>query len=324
LGVVQQTGNLKTPFFLVLSMSVVEKIRSMMGTSVAITIVAPNADETTKKALTLAFDEIRRIEDLMSIYRQDSEVSVLNRDGFCGNASSELIHVVKTASCYSELSGGVFDITILPILDLWKEKSNDGISPTDVDLSRSLELVNYRNIIVEDRRLWFRKAGMRLTLAGIAKGYAVDRAIEAMQRAGIKHALVNAGGDIRALAGKAEEVPWRIAVRNPKDKSLSVSIVKVCDEAIATSGSYERHIGREMKVSHIVDARTGQPAQEMMSTTIISKNGIDADALSTVVFLLGVENGMDLVKKLSGVEALVMTNEGKVIKSSGYAKFESL
>jgi len=294
-----------------------------MGTPVAITIVAPNADET-KKALSLAFIEIRRIEDLMSIYKEDSEVSILNRDAFCGDASPELIHVIKTAGYYSELSKGAFDITVLPILDLWQEKANEGIFPTDAEISRSLELVNYRNIVVEDRGLRFKKGGMRLTLAGIAKGYAVDIAIEALRREGIRHALVNAGGDIRALGEKARGIPWRIAVRDPKDKRRSASIVKLCGEAIATSGSYERHIGREMKVSHIINSRTGQPAQWLQSTTIITKNAIDADALSTVVFSLGVDKGMEVVERLDGVEALVITKEGEVIRSSGFQHYETL
>jgi thiamine biosynthesis lipoprotein len=302
-------------------MFVIEGTRSIMGTSVAITVVAPNSDDA-KRASVHAFDEISRIENLMSIYKQDSEVSGLNREGFCRGASSELIHVIKTARYYSELSDGAFDITILPIFELWQEKGSHGISPAEVDRSKGLELVNYRNIIVEDSLLRFRKPGMRLTLAGIAKGYAVDRAIQTMQREGIEHGLVNAGGDIRALAGKAEKAPWTIAIRAPNDKSRSVSIVRLCDEAIATSGSYERRIGREKNVSHIINARTGQPAQEMTSVTTITKNTIDADALSTVVFLLGPEKGMELVERLDGVEALAITLEGTTTRSSGFQRYE--
>ena len=300
----------------------IEGTRSIMGTSVAIAAVHPNVDEA-KEAVSLAFEQVRRIEDLMSIYKQDSEVSMLNKNGFIGRATVGTILVIKKSLRYSELSEGAFSTCVLPLLDLWEEKLRAGKFPTETEINSVLEFTDYRNIALDGGNVQFRKSGMRITLGGIAKGYAVDRAIEVLCHEGVNNTLVSAGGDIRALGEKARGVPWRIAVRDPQDKRRSITVVELRDQAIATSGSYERHIGREMKVSHIVNSRTGQPAQGLLSTSIITKNAIDADALSTVVFLLGVERGMELVERLDGVEALVITGEGKVIRSSGFQRYES-
>lgn len=300
---------------------VVEGTRNIMGTAVTITVVHPHVDEA-KEAVGLAFDEMRKIESLMSIQKEDSEVSILNKNGFIENASAEVIYVVKKAIHYSMFSGGAFSITILPVLDLWEEKLKAGRYPTDEEIIKALELADYRNIRIDDGNIRFLRSGMRATLGGIAKGYAVDKAIKTLKQKGIKHALVNAGGDIRVVGEKVKGFPWRVAVRDPRDKKQFVTIVKLCDRAIATSGSYERFIGEGIKVSHIIDARNGKPVQNLLSATVIAKSAIDADALSTIVFLLGAEKGLKLIKGLNNVEALVVTKEGEIIKSDGFHRYE--
>jgi len=301
---------------------VTEGTRNIMGTSVTITAIHSDVGEV-KEAVNLAFNEMRRIEDLMSVYKESSEVSQLNRNGFIENASAETIYVIKKGIYYSELSEGTFSICILPLLDLWEERLKAGRFPTETEIKEALELADCRNIVIDGRDVRFRKSGVHITLGGIAKGYAVDRAIEVLRQKGIRHALVNAGGDIRVIGEKAEDVPWRIAVRDPMNKRHFVTVVELRDQAVATSGSYERHIGKAMRVSHIINSKTGQPAQELMSTTIIAKNTIDADALSTVVFLLGMEKGIELVERLGDVEALVVTKKGKIVRSSGFKRYES-
>jgi len=304
-------------------MYLIEVTCSIMGTSVAMTAIHSNVDEA-KEAVRLAFDEMCRIEGLMSVYKEDSEVSILNRNGFIENASAETIYVIKKGIYYSELSEGAFSICVLPLLDLWKERLKAGRFPTETEIKEALELADCRNIVIDGRNVRLKKGGMRITLGGIAKGYAVDRAIEVLRRKGIRHALVNAGGDIRVIGEKAEGVPWRVAVRDPMNKRRFVTVVELRDRAVATSGSYERYIGKEMRVSHIINSKTGQPAQEMLSTTIIAKNAIDADTLSTVVFLLGLEKGIELVERLGDVEALVITKEGKIVRSSNFQRYETL
>lgn len=196
----------------------------------------------------------------------------------------------------------------MPILELWEENARRNRVPTDADISERLELVNYRNIIIEDKNINFRKPGMGITLAGVAKGYAVDKAIEALSEHNIRHALVNAGGDIRGLGGKTETMPWKIAIRDPRDKTRIVTTIELHDQAIATSGTYQRPF------KDIINPKRGSLAKGVLSSTIIAKKAIDADILATGVFLLGAEKGMELLGRLDGVKAFVMTSNGSILK----------
>jgi thiamine biosynthesis lipoprotein len=161
--------------------------------------------------------------------------------------------------------------------------------------------------MVENGCIQFRKAGMGITMAGVAKGYAVDKAIAALKRGNIRHALVNAGGDIRVIGGKTETVPWRIAIRDPRDKTRIVTDIELREQAIATSGTYQRSF------SDILNPRIGRPSQGLLSSTIIAEKAIDADILSTCVFILGAERGIELLKRLDGVKALMITRDGDIL-----------
>ncbi|HIH36404.1 MAG TPA: FAD:protein FMN transferase, partial [Methanocellales archaeon] len=184
-------------------------------------------------------------------------------------------------------------------------------------LEETLELLNPKNITLKGGRIRFKKEGMGITLGGIAKGYAVDKAIETLKQNGIEHALVSAGGDMRTLGNKLDGTPWRVALRNPQDKKASITTIELCDKAVATSGNYERYLNEEKQSPHIMDPRTGSLVQGLMSVTILAENTIDADALSTAVFVLGAEEGIRLVER-SGSEALIIDNDGKIIRSSGF------
>lgn len=284
---------------------VIEGTRNIMDTSVTASIIHRDVD-AAKEAMALAFNEVFKINDLMSVYRANSEVYLLNENGFYEGASADTIRVIERGDHYSRLSGGAFAITVLPIM-------------TNLRFTRSmLELVNHENIRIENGNIGFKKAGMGITLGGIAKGYAVDKAVEVLMQNGIEHALISAGGDIRAIGGRTEEVPWRIALRNPENREECITVIELCDKAIATSGNYEGYFSEGAKMPHIVNARTGCVAQEMMSATVIAENAMDADALSTTIFVLGVEKGMELVERLNGVEALVITNDRRILRSSGF------
>ena len=286
---------------------IVRGVRTVMGTFVAETVVHPNPDEANRASYA-AFDEIYRINDLMSIHKENSEVNVLNRNGFYRGISTDTKCVIKRAHYLSELSDGAFDVTILPILRVWERSACIGKVPTDAEISRTLELVNYKNIAVENSYIKFRKAGMGITVAGVAKGYAVDKAIEALKRCNIRHAMVNAGGDIRVIGGKTETMPWRIAIRDPRNKTRIVTDIELREQAIATSGTYQRFF------SDIINPRVGRPAQGLLSSTIITEKAIDADILSTCVFILGAERSIELLEKLDGVKALLITRDGDILK----------
>ena len=286
---------------------IVKGVRNVMGTFVTITIVHPNLDEA-KSALLAAFDEIYRINDLMSIHKESSEVSTLNREGFCKGVSTDTKYVIQRANYFSELSDGTFDITILPVLKLWEERARTSKVPTDAEIGETAGLVNYRNIVIEDSTIGFGKAGMGITLAGVAKGYAVDKAIETLSQRNIRHALVNGGGDIRVIGGKTEANPWKIAIRDPQNKKRLSTTVELHEQAIATSGTYQRFF------NDIIDPKIGRPAQGVLSSTVITEKAIDADILATCILILGAEKGRELLQRLEGVRALVIKSDGSILE----------
>ncbi len=285
---------------------VIKDVQNALGTFVTITIVHPDVKEGIS-AIEAAFDEVYRIHDLMSVYKQTSEVSVLNEKGYYERVSDDTRHVIQNANSFSELFDGAFDITILPILKLWEEKVTNSKIPTDAEISQRLGLVNYRDILIEGKKVSFRKPGMGITLAGVAKGYAVDKAIEALSRCHMRHALVNAGGDMRVIGGKGENIPWKIALRDPRDPTRVVAAVELYDQAIATSGTYRRSF------NDIVNPRIGKPAQGVLSSTVIAKTAMDADMLATGMFVLGADEGKKLSEKLEGVKSFVIGNDGNTL-----------
>ncbi|MFC1787388.1 FAD:protein FMN transferase [Halobacteriota archaeon] len=290
---------------------ITESTRNIMGTSVKMAVVHSDVD-WAKKAMDVSFEEMYKINDLMSIYKDSSEISMLNNNGYCDYANADTIRVIERANHHSGLSDGAFSIAVLPVIGLWKK----GI-PTEASLREKLDLLDDNNILIEGGKIRLKKEGMGITLGGIAKGYAVDKAIETLKQNGIEHALVSAGGDIRTVGNKLDEAPWRVAIRNPQDKKKSVTTIELCDKAVATSGNYERFFNDGTTSPHIVDPRTGYTVQGLMSVTILAETTIDADALSTAVFVLGAEEGMRLVER-AGSEALIIDNDGEILKSSGF------
>jgi len=280
----------------------IKGVRNKLGTVVTALLIHSDIDEGSH-ALRAAFDEIDRINDLMSVRKETSEVALMNRNGYCDHASSDTRYVIQKAIHYSELSGGTFDITILPILQLWEETTRRGRVPLKAEIDERLELVDYRNIIIDEEKISFRKAGVGITLAGAAKGYAVDRAGALLRQNNIDHALVNAGGDIVAIGGKTDTHPWKIAIRDPKEKTRFAGTVELRDQAIATSGTYWRPF------NDIFDAKEGKPARGVVSATVVAERAIDADILATSIFVLGAERGRELIGRLERVESLVVAGE---------------
>src|SRR3989344_2070896 len=200
------------------SLTKTEVTKELMGTAVTITVYNDNSTEA-KRVIGLAFDEIERIEGLLSSYKNDSEVSLLNKNGFIENPSNELMYNIKKSLYYSELSEGAFDITVQPILDLYTDSfQNKKMAPTDSEVNDAKKLVSFNNIVIEFKKISFKKDGVKITLGGIAKGYAVDKAVDVLERNGVKHALVDMKSSIRAIGNKGDE-EWAIALQNPRNKN---------------------------------------------------------------------------------------------------------
>jgi len=294
-----------------------EEARDLMNTSFTITVYDSDIPKS-EKAIEMAFKEIERIESLLSHTKNTSEVYRLNRDGTIEGYSEDLYVNMQKALYYSEISEGAFDITVQPILDLFtKTFSELKRPPTEDEIKKALELVNYKNIEFSRQKIKFKKADMKITLGGIAKGYAVEKAAEILEKNGIKHALVNAKSSIKAIGNKGNE-DWIIALQNPRNPKEYVTVINLNNKSISTSGDYERYFDENKTFHHIIDPKTGYSADDLISVTIITDNAFDADALSTSVFVLGKEKGLDLIKRLGNAEGLIITRDKEIIKSSGF------
>ncbi len=299
------------------SLKKAEQTKELMGTVVTITLYDENKDRA-EQAIELAFKEMERIEKLLSNYKNTSEVYILNENREIDNASNELIYVLGKSLRYGDLSEGAFDISVQPILDLYRHTFEElKRQPTDEEIKETLKLVGYEKIFIKNRHVEFTKPNMKITLGGIAKGYAVDKAIDVLQNQGIKHALVDMKSSIRTIGNKGTE-DWSIALQNPRNKDEYITIIRMNNNSLSTSGDYERYFNENMTFHHIINPLTGYSATELISVTIIADNAMAADALSTSVFVLGKEKGLELIESLDNAEGLIITKDKGIIRSKGF------
>jgi len=288
-----------------------------MGTIIEITLLDGDEGAANKAALQ-AFQEVKRIEALMSPWIESSDVTRINRSAGKEwvKVSPETFKVIKKAQEISQLSEGGFDITVGPLTFLWRKAREKGIPPSIEEVKEKLNLVNFKNIEMDQEgKVLLKKKGMSIDLGGIAKGYAVDKAFELLKSLGYKNLIVNAGGDLRVGGSKIDQ-PWSIGIQDPRISQRIMAKMLVSDTAIATSGDYEKFFMYQGKrYHHIFNPRDGLPADGCQSVTIVCKEGMTADGLATAVFVLGPEKGYSLCQKLKGVDCLIVDKEGKIITS---------
>lgn len=291
----------------------------LMGTTVEIKVWAFD-EALARKSISDAFDEIARVENIFSVYKPASEISQLNKNG-SAVVSDEVIQLIKKSNYFSEISAGAFDITVLPIIELWKNSKKKGKMPSPAEIESAKKLVGWQNILIDEKnkKITFAKKGMKIDLGGIAKGYAVDCAVEYLKKNGVKTGMVNAGGDIRCFGGKV----WKIALQNPRDKNDFITVLKISDKAVTTSGDYERYFFLDKtKISHIINPLSGYSADESISSTIIADNATDADALATATYVLGPKDGVKLVQLYKVAECLIIDKERKIYRTTGFTHYE--
>ena len=292
-----------------------------MGT--AINVELWHADAVRGRELIQAvMDEMHRIDELMSTYKPDSELSRVNAGAVTAPVavSSELFRLIRRALEYSDITHGAFDITYASAGQYYDYRK--GRKPDSKQLAQVLPAINYHNVKLDAAHLTvqFLKPGVRIDLGGIAKGYAVDRSIAILQTAGVRNALVSAGGDTRVI-GKHWDHPWKVGIRDPRNREGIVSMIPLEDVAISTSGDYERYFEKDgVRYHHIINPLTGDSAREVHSTSIIGSNATDTDALSTSVFVMGVAKGLELINSLPDTEAVIIDNHGRMYYSDGLAR----
>jgi thiamine biosynthesis lipoprotein len=270
-------------------------------------------------AIESVFDDMRRIDRLMSTWKEDTEVSRVNREGSLHpvKISQELFDLLREAVKYSELTGGAFDITYASVGYLYDFKK--GVHPDRQAIDAALPGVDWRSMVLDPAAttVHFRKPGMRIDLGGIAKGHAVDRGIRILREAGFSRAMVNSGGDTR-LIGDRFGKPWVVGVRDPDHEGKVFLRLPLTDTAFSTSGDYERYFDEDGKrFHHIIDPRTGDSARKCRSVTIISGTATRTDALTKSVFIMGPEAGIAFINTLPDVDAVAVGPDGKVHYSRG-------
>jgi thiamine biosynthesis lipoprotein len=298
-----------------------QREEAIMGTRVAVELWSEDA-ALAERAMDAVIAEMRRTDELMSTYKPESQLSQVNAHAHERpvQVDADIIEVVERALAMSKLSGGAFDITYASVGYLYDYRAHQ--RPSDRDIAAALPGVDYRQVQVdrEARTIRFLRTGVRIDLGGIAKGYAVDRSIEHLRNLGIEHAMVNAGGDTRLL-GDRRGKPWVVGIRDPRSEGRVVTRLPLEEEAISTSGDYERYFEEDgVRYHHILVPGTGKSARGVRSATVIGADATLTDALSTTVFVLGVERGMRLIAGLKGVEAVVVDEEGRIYYSDGLAQ----
>ena len=291
---------------------------AIMGTRIAVELWSDD-DAAGERAVEAVLGEMRRVDALMSHYKPESQLSQINQraDREAVKVDPELAQLILRAAQLSELTGGAFDITYASVGYLYDYRAHT--RPTDAEIAAGLGAIDWRHVIVdaEASTVRFSRKGVRIDLGGIAKGYAVDRAIGIVQSMGIAHASVTAGGDSRIIGDRFGR-PWIVGIRHPDDPERVIARIPMVDASISTSGDYERYFDEGgTRYHHIIDPGTGRSAGELRSVTIIGPDATTTDGLSTSVFVLGPQRGLDLVEKLGDVDAVIVRRDGKVLYSSG-------
>lgn len=291
-----------------------------MGTRVEIQLWMDD-EAQARRLIAAGMAEFDRIEAAMSTYRESSEISAVNRAAASAPVvvSAELFDLVRRALELSLRTGGAFDISYDSVGHLYDFRA--GERPADADIADRLPAINYRHVQLDAGKstIRFTRPGTRINLGGIAKGYACEQVVALLRKAGVTHALVNAGGDTRLL-GDRRGKPWVVGIRDPDDESKWVTRLALDDEAISTSGDYERYFEADgVRYHHILDPKSGKPVAGVRSVTVIGPDATLTDGLSTSVFVMGVERGLALIEATPGYAAVIIDAERKVRFSKALA-----
>lgn len=300
-------------------LKVVKHTQLLMGTIVNITVCSQDK-QSAQEAISACIARMEVLSDMMSTYVPDSPISRLNRLGILENAPQELVDVFSMSRDLSELTGGAFDPTIFPLLGRYKEVRNSGTLPPPSELKELLQLVNYRNIVIErGNTIRYTSPGTQATLDGIAKGYIVDRGIEVLQSNGFSNAYVEAGGDLMTIGTRQDGNPWKIGIRNPRSDDLKkIDTINLSNRAIATSGDYLQYFTDDKKTHHILNPFTGFSPVDTASSSIIAPTVAQADGLATATMVLGPGAAVELIETIPECEGYFFDKELNKFKTTGF------
>ena len=302
------------------SMNEVTGSFTMMGTFVDIKIRTTDfSDKQAKNIIKSAYAEMQQLVKLVNRYDVNSDVSKINRAAGkkAVTVDKSVILILARANEISELTRGALDVSYLPLGELWKKSAAKSKLPTNSQIIKAKKIVGYKKIIIDEANscVFLTEAGMKIDLGAIAKGSVIDGGAACLKENGVKDFLINAGGDIRTSCEDFGD--WVVGLTNPINKTGPVlDKMSLCNKAIATSGDYEKFVEIEgKKYNHIINPKTGQPAQLCSSVTVMADSAQLADVVSTAVFILGPVEGLALCRQLNNVEALIIDRDLNITKT---------
>jgi thiamine biosynthesis lipoprotein len=295
--------------------------RPLLGTFVTIKVIDTNENKA-RQMVRDTFTEISRLSAIMSRFDPASELYSLNKTCEITGASSELVAVVGQALSYSEMTGGAFDVTVLPLLELNQESFSKYNSPPDANaIAEVKSLVGYKMVSIKERDITLSRTGASITLDGIAVGYIVDRAAELLwERGSMSRVLVDGGGELSLSGMRQDGRPWEIGIAHPRDPGNYYELISFTNKAIATSGDYQNFYTSDYRYHHIIDPKTGISPPDIASATVLAQDTIYADALTKACFVMGKDEALSFIENLTGVEALLIDKEMKSYRTSGFPK----
>ena len=286
-----------------------------LGTQVNLTVFHPDAT-IANQAIDAALERIEHVEALMSLYRPDSQLSLINRRGVLRQPHPDLVAVLTQASELSRLTRGAFDVTVQPLWRLHVDRAGNGALPTEAEMEKVQQRMGWQYVRIESDIITFDRAGMQITLNGVAQGLAADLAQEALKEHGIEHALIDAG-ELNAMGSPLRRDAWHIAVQHPRETG-SIAKTGLQDRCLSTSGDYATRFSDDHQHHHLLDPRTGLSPAQWASVSVAAPSALEADALSTALFILGPEEAEEMVESLDQVDALFVSKSGEVTSTESF------
>ena len=296
-------------------LAVVRRSSRALGANVEI-VAAHRSRDTVERAVAAALDELQRIEGVFSLYRPGSEIRRLNARGVLERPDPDLVSLLQYARQLSAGTAGAFDVTVQPLWELYASAYAEGRLPGSEAIDAARARVDHRKLDVGARRVRL-GPGMGITLNGIAQGFATDRVLDVLRQHGIESALVDTG-ELGTVGNKESGAPWTVGIQDPRRSDAFVSIATLDGRSLATSGDYATAFSADFSYHHIFDPATGRSPQAFRSVSVVASSGLDADALSTAAFVLGLPNGLRLIDEWPGADALFVLKDGSVQATAGF------
>jgi len=301
------------------SQSIFHQKLNLMGSRFDITVIASDSI-LGNEYITLAINEIERIEKIISSWDKTSETSEVSRNAGIKpvKVSKELFELIARSLVISKLTDGAFDISYAAMDPIWKFDGSMSEIPSKEIIKKSIEKVGHQHILInkENQTVFLELKGMKIGFGGIGKGYAADKAKDLLISKGVKAGIINASGDMNTWGRQPNGTEWTVAITNPMDKNKAFALLPISDKAIVTSGNYEKFVTfNNTRYSHIINPKTGYPSSDIISVTVLALSAELADALATSVFVMGVEIGINRVNQIPNVECIIIDDKGNIHKS---------